>query len=115
VKLGAFKENGALAQLGVKYFNEMYHGKIASEDYRTVLNAMAAHGDDWVARKDIIAESEVSESSVTNALSALKDRKIIMVEDGRRGFYRLPTKSFAAWINAFRSAKPEEFGVQTLF
>jgi DNA-binding IscR family transcriptional regulator len=80
--------------------------KISSEDYRKVLNTMASRSDNWVSRKDIISESGVSESSVTNALSALKDRKIIMVEDGRRGFYRLPTKSFAAWINAFRSVKP---------
>jgi Cdc6-like AAA superfamily ATPase/biotin operon repressor len=106
VKRGAYKDNGALAQLGVKYFNEMYHVKISSEDYRKVLNTMASRSDNWVSRKDIISESGVSESSVTNALSALKDRKIIMVEDGRRGFYRLPTKSFAAWINAFRSVKP---------
>jgi hypothetical protein len=86
--------------LGVKYFNEMYHGKIWSEEYRKVLNAMASHGDGWVSRRDIIYESGVGESNVTNALVALKERKIIMTEDGRRGYYRLPTKSFAAWINA---------------
>jgi DNA-binding transcriptional regulator PaaX len=86
----------------------MYHAKIAAEDYyRTVLNTMAMHGGDWVSRKDIIFGSGVSESSVTNAVSALKDRKIILVEEGKRGFYRLPTKSFAAWINAFRSVKPK--------
>jgi AAA ATPase domain len=103
VKRGAYGESGALAQLGLKYFNEMYHTKIASEDYRKVLNAMAAHGDGWVSRRDIIQESEVTDTSVSNALNALKERKIIWTEDGRRGFYRLPTKSFAAWINAFRS------------
>jgi hypothetical protein len=103
VRRGAYGESGALAQLGLKYFNEMYHTKIASEDYRKVLNAMATHGDEWVSRREIIQESEVTETSVSNALNALKERKIIWTEDGRRGFYRLPTKSFAAWINAFRS------------
>ena len=106
VKNGAFNENGALSQLGIKYFNEMYHTKISSEEYRKVLNAMAAHGDNWVSRKSIIDESGVSTTNVANALSALKDRKIIMTEDGKRGYYRLPTKSFAAWINAFRAVKP---------
>jgi hypothetical protein len=107
VKKGAYKENGALAQLGVKYFNEMYYSKVWSEEYRKVLNAMAQHSDGWVSRRDIIKESGVTESNVTNALAALKERKIIMTEDGRRGYYRLPTKSFAAWINAFRSVKAD--------
>jgi len=53
----AFKENGALAQLGQKYFNEMYHARINSDDYRRVLDTMANHGDDWVARKTIIEQT----------------------------------------------------------
>jgi hypothetical protein len=51
VTRGAYKENGALTQLGNKYFNEMCHARISSEDYRRVLDAMAAHGDSWIARK----------------------------------------------------------------
>jgi hypothetical protein len=108
VTRGAFKENGALMQLGHKYFSEMYHAKIASEDYRRVLDTMAAHGDQWVAKKDIIRESGVSETSVTNAVAALKDKNIILFEEGRRGMYRLPTKSFAAWINAIRSVEEKQ-------
>ena len=110
VTQGAYKENGALTQLGHKYFSEMYHAKISSEDYRRVLGAMAPHGDKWLQRKDIIAESGVSESSVTNALAALKDKNIILVEEGKRGMYRLPTKSFAAWINAIRSVTEKTGG-----
>lgn len=30
--------------------------------------------------------------------------EIIIRDEARRGFYRLPTKSFAAWINAGQSA-----------
>lgn len=108
VALGAYKENGALMQLGHKYFSEMYHAKISSDDYRKVLGAMAAHSDAWVARKDIIIESGVSETNVTNALAALKERKIINADDSRRGFYRLPTKSFATWINAIRSVEAKQ-------
>jgi hypothetical protein len=102
---GAFKEGGALSQLGDKFFNEMYHARISSEDYRRVLDAMAEHGDSWVSRKKIIAESGVSEANVGNALVALKAKEVILQDDTRRGFYRLPTNSFAAWINAIRSAR----------
>ena len=110
VTQGAYKENGALMQLGHKYFSEMYHARISSEDYRRVLGAMAAHGDKWIAKRDIVAESGVSESSVTNAVAALKAKNIIIFDDSRRGFYRLPTKSFAAWINAIRSVQASKGG-----
>jgi hypothetical protein len=103
VRRGAYKENGALQQLGHKYFSEMYHAKISSEEYRRVLGAMAKGGDDWISRKDLIQVSGVSAANVTNALAALKERNIILSDESRRGFYRLPTKSFAAWINAIRS------------
>ncbi|MFN3512721.1 MAG: AAA family ATPase [Phenylobacterium sp.] len=102
---GAFKDGGALTQLGDKFFNEMYHARISSEDYRRVLDAMAEHGDRWVARKTIIAESGVSETNVNNALLTLKAKEIILQDETRRGFYRLPTNSFAAWINAIRAAR----------
>jgi hypothetical protein len=115
VTRGAYKENGALTQLGNKYFNEMYHARISSEDYRRVLDAMAAHGDSWIARQTIIRECGVSETNVTNALSALKQRKIIVSDESRRGFYRLPTKSFAAWINAIRATKAKTESLGSVF
>ena len=106
---GAFAENGALSQLGNKYFSEMYHSKIASDQYRTVLNTMAGHSDKWVSRKDLINESKLPSTTVNNALSALKTREIIIADESRkgRGFYRLPTKSFATWINAIKSVEEE--------
>lgn len=109
---GAYKEGGALSQLGDKYFNEMYHARISSEEYRRVLDAMAEHGDTWVTRKQIIKESGVSEANVGNALTALKAKNITIQDDTRRGFYRLPTNSFAAWINAIRMARAESDALQ---
>ncbi len=100
VNNGAHAEDGALDQLGVKFFSEMYVDKIWSDDYREVLNFMAEHGDDWVTRKAIISGTDVSESTVTNALSALKGRNIILSDDAKKGHYRLPTRSFATWIVA---------------
>lgn len=102
---GAFKDGGALSQLGDKFFNEMYHARIGSEDYRRVLDAMAEHGDSWISRKDIIIESGVSETNVSNALVSLKAKEVIFQDDTRRGYYRLPTNSFAAWINATKAAR----------
>lgn len=102
---GAYKEGGALSQLGDKFFNDMYHARISSQEYRRVLDAMADHGDSWVTRKQILSESGVSDSNVNNALASLKAKQIIIQDETRRGFYRLPTNSFAAWINAIRSAR----------
>ncbi|MBZ9859587.1 ATP-binding protein [Mesorhizobium sp. CA12] len=102
---GAFKEGGALTQLGDKFFNDMYHARVSSEEYRRVLDTMADHGDGWVSRKTIIKESGVSEANVTNALRALKMKEVIIQDESQRGLYRLPTNSFAAWINAIRAAR----------
>jgi len=106
---GAFGENGALSQLGDKFFSEMYHSRIASNDYREVLNTMASEGDKWIGRKDIIERSGLPQTTVTNALNTLKAKHIIVADETRkgRGFYRLPTRSFAAWILAGRTASRE--------
>ncbi len=102
---GTVAENGAIAQLGKKYFSEMYFSKIWSNDYRKVLDFMADYGDNWVQRKDILQESGVSERTVDNALKALKDREIIVSDEVRKGFYRLPTRSFATWITVVKATE----------
>jgi hypothetical protein len=43
VELGAYKPNGALDQLGKRYFDDMYYVKVWSVDYRRVLHAMTDH------------------------------------------------------------------------
>ncbi|MFD1704804.1 hypothetical protein ACFSCV_17495 [Methylopila henanensis] len=105
VARGAFEDGGALSQLGDKFFNEMYHARISSSEYRRVLDAMAEHGDSWISRAKIKKESGVGETNINNALQALKTRQVIMSDETRRGFYRLPTNSFAAWINATKAAR----------
>jgi len=102
---GAYAENGGLAQLGSKYFNEMYFSKIWSEEYRKVLNFMATHGVSWVSRKQIVSGCEVKPTNIDNALSVLKEREIIVGNKIQRGLYRLPTNSFAAWILAIGQDK----------
>lgn len=97
---GAFAENGAIDQLGGKFFHDMYHARIASDDYRTVLNTMAPYGDEWVKKDDILTESGLKDHTVKNALSSLKTKNIIIHDSSRRGYYRLPNRSFSVWINA---------------
>ena len=113
VLTGAHEENGAISQLGKKYFSEMYFSKINSNDYRKLLDAMATHGDEWVSRRLLITESKLKEGTVTNALAALKQKSIILQDESRQGFYRLPTKSFAAWINAIKSVDQRRGGTPT--
>lgn len=111
VSFGAYSENGAITQLGAKYFSEMYYSKILSHEYRKVLDYMSTHGDQWVSRKEIVTNCGVAATNVDNALMALKSREIILADDARRGFYRLPTRSFATWILAVgKSGREDLFG-----
>ncbi len=109
VKDGAFGDNGALNQLGNKYFNELYFTQIGSDEYRRVLQAMARFSDSWVNRTKIKHEIEIKDTTLNNALQALKTRNIIIPNPGQQGEFRLPTKSFAAWIKAFYMLDEEPF------
>jgi hypothetical protein len=95
----------AIEQLGNSYFNDLYFDKINSEDYRAVLRAMAEHGDDWVT-KETLRSSGVKETQLTNAIATLKQRNIIVVPDGQKGVYRLPSKAFAVWLKSLTQTDP---------
>jgi hypothetical protein len=105
---GTFAENGALDQLGKKYFSDLYIDQIGSEDYRKVPTAMAEGLDAWINRRDITIKAGVKQTTVDNALHALKDRKIIVQNPRVRGEYKLPTKSFAVWIKVRAAARTAE-------
>jgi len=109
VKEGAFGPNGALNQLGHKYFNELFFTQIGSDEYRRVLQAMAQFSDSWINREKIKNKITIKETTLNNALQALKTRNIIIPNPGQPGEFRLPTKSFAAWIKAFYMLNEEPF------
>jgi hypothetical protein len=111
VKDGAYGVNGALDQLGHKYFNELYFTQIGSDDYRRVLQAMARFSDSWVNRTKIKQIIDIKETTLNNALQALKSRNIIIPNPALQGEFRLPTKSFAAWIKAFYMLEEEPFTI----
>ncbi len=98
-----FDENGAFDQLGAKYFDKTY-ATPGSDDYRKVLDFMSGHGDNWVARAEIICNTGFKTGTVDNALRALKSKDIIVQDETRSGYYRLPTRSFAAWISLRKKA-----------
>ena len=98
-----FDENGAFDQLGVKYFDKSYSTP-ASDEYRKVLDAMSEHNDSWVSRSMLISESGIKPATIDNALRALKAKDIILQDDSRQGYYRLPTRSFAVWISLRKKA-----------
>jgi hypothetical protein len=46
-------ETGALYQLGVKYFHELYFDQIGADEYRDVLRAMPENFDAWITKAEI--------------------------------------------------------------
>ena len=119
VLAGAFNDNGALAQLGSKYFNEMYYGRINSPEYRKVLNTMAEYADKWVARKTLVQASGVKENDAEQCSVCRKAKNVILANEAQPGQYRLPTsKSFMQKLGSTplnRSPRSETRDVGTLF
>ncbi len=102
VGIGLFdKKTGALKQLGERFFNNIYFREIESLDYRKFLKYMSQFLDGWISRGKIIENSGLHEHTVDNALSSLKKKNIILYNRDKKGEYRLPSKSFAIWINIF--------------
>jgi len=102
---GVYRENGALAQLGKKYFENMYLAQINSDDYRKVLQVMSEHMDDFVTKQQLRDGTRLKEYTLNNAISAMKQRSIIIPNIRRRGEYRLPSKSFAIWIKTYSAER----------
>jgi hypothetical protein len=103
VRKGADMKNGAFQQLGIKFFQSQFFDQIGSDDYRKVLRAMAQHLDGWVTKAQIRGAVNLKESTLDNAIYALRERSIIIAKPGKKGEYRLPTRSFAVWIRAYTS------------
>lgn len=107
---GATCKNGALEQLGTRYFHGLYFDQINSDEYRGVLRFMAEHDTNWLTKDQIRKAVAIKETTLSNAINALKTRHIIIPQDGKAGVYRLPTSSFAAWIRASTEAIPARNG-----
>ena len=51
--------------------------------------------------EEIKSKFKGPESTLDNALFALRDRQIILAKEGERGVYRLQHKGFAWWIKMY--------------
>lgn len=96
---GIFSKGGALDQLGMKYFNDMYFEQINSDNYRIVLRYMAEESSgEYVSRGELISGTQLKPRTIDNAVAALSKRGIIYKSRSRSGSYRLCSLSFAFWI-----------------
>jgi hypothetical protein len=106
VENGAYGKSGAYERLGDKYFKEIFFGQVKSDGYRQMLRFMSQSGTHWVTKDSIRQGTGLSESVLTNGISALSSREIILLRPGVKGEYRLPSRALATWI--------KEFGDQTV-
>lgn len=108
---GAFGERGAMVLIGDRYYRDDFYNRIQNDSYRQVLRIMADQLDGWISKQDIRSRFRGNDSTLTNALRALRDRNIIISREGTRGQYRLQHKGFALWIKFF-TATPAEIQSQ---
>ncbi len=102
VAVGLTKENGALHQLGMRYFENMYTGEIYSDDYRKVLQVIAVNPEQYMSRGEITKRSGLKTGTISNALHTLTKKHILLPMPGKKGMFRLPSRSFAVWIAAYK-------------
>lgn len=105
VKFSMFRENGALDQIGNRYYNDLYYKKINVDSYRQILRIMSHEWNNWVTKSDIKKQFKGTEKNLDNGLHALKSKNIILHEKGSRGRYRLQWASFAFWIKNHNEMK----------
>lgn len=101
VTKGAFGPRGALDLIGDRYYRNDFYGKIQRDSYRQVLRVMADRLDGWVTKAEIRDKFKGNETTLDNAIKALRDKHIILSKEGERGVYRLQHKAFALWIKLY--------------
>lgn len=104
VYAGAFGPRGALERIGDGYYRDNFYNKIQKDSYRQVLRIMAQNLDSWTSRKEIKEEFKGKDTTLNNAIRALRERHIIISKEGVKGIYRLQHKGFALWINLYTRA-----------
>lgn len=107
VKKGAFGPQGAMEKIGDRYYRDDFYNKIQKDSYRQVLRIMAENENRWVSKKDIRSKFRGKETTLDNAIHALRERQIILVKEGVRGMYRLQHRGFAFWIRLYTTDQHE--------
>ncbi|MGE5382079.1 MAG: hypothetical protein ACM3PX_01485 [Omnitrophica WOR_2 bacterium] len=74
----------------------------STQSFTDILRALAVELERAISEKDKILNAAKNVwNFLNNALQALKTRGIIISNPTVKGEFKLPTKSFAAWLNAF--------------
>lgn len=102
---GAFDPGGAIDAIGDRYYAASFHEKIKSDEYRQVLSIMAESLNSWIKKSEIREKFSGDDNTLTNALQALTNRKIILKNPSKIGEYRLQQRGFALWIKLFGNRK----------
>lgn len=97
----ALGKRGGLEIIGDRYYRNDFYNKIQKESYRQVLRIMAEKDDGWIAKPEIKEKFQGKESTLDNAIQALRERHIILSQEGQRGVYRLQHRGFALWIKLY--------------
>lgn len=105
VSESAMKPGGAIDAIGGRYYESSYFDKIKSDEYRQVLSIMAEELNSWVKKSEIRERFTGDENILSNALTALTSRKIILKNPSKMGEYRLQQRGFALWIRLFGDRK----------
>ena len=107
VERGAIGPQGAMEKIGDRYYRDDFYNKIQKSSYRQVLRIMAENGNRWVSKSDIRIKFRGQQTTLDNAIHALRDRNIILTKEGERGVYRLQHQGFAFWIKLY-ATEPHE-------
>lgn len=104
-KKGFFMTNGALSQIGDRYYMKPFYKDISVESQREILRIMSENWTAWVTREKIKEKFSGNETTLDNGIRALIEKGIIIPRDGARGQYKLQWASFAFWIKNHDRAK----------
>ncbi len=105
VIIGAIGSGGALERIGDRYYRDDFYRKIQKDSYRQVLRIMAGEWDQWTTKAKIRSSFKGKDSTLDNAIHALRTRRIILSKEGARGVYRLQDRGFALWIKLYTKEK----------
>jgi Cdc6-like AAA superfamily ATPase len=105
---GAVGKRGALELIGDRYYRNDFYNKIQGENYRSVLRIMSDYLDQWVTKAQIKERFQGANTTLDNALHALRERNIILAKEGQKGTYRLQDRGFAHWIKLYTHSQEQD-------
>lgn len=107
---GATCEGGAFACLGNAIFHSQFFREVRSTSSREVLRVLSdaelSKSGQWVSKNELRKNVTLKATTLTSCLKSLSDKHIILKDQERLGYYRLPSWGFAFWIReTLRSTK----------